>query len=59
MNLEQVKKDRDGGVMICRDTWGKVLEAALLMESTLIDMFNEEGEVGEQAFAKLKEVNAL
>lgn len=35
MNLEQVKKDRDGGVMICNDTWGKVLEACILMDAAL------------------------
>lgn len=36
MNLDQVKKDRDGGVMICRETWDKVLDAALLMERSLL-----------------------
>ena len=44
MNLSQVKSDRDSGVMICRDTWDKVLEAALLMAVALDEIRTSEHE---------------
>jgi hypothetical protein len=38
MNIEQIKKDRERGIMISPGTWDKLIEAALMMEDHLENM---------------------
>jgi len=38
MNIEQIKKDREQGVMICRATYDKLVEASAMMELALKDI---------------------
>jgi len=37
MNIEQIKKDREQGIMICRATYDKLVEASLMMQRALDD----------------------
>lgn len=38
MDLQQVKQDLDKGVFVTKETWGRVLEAALMLELVAIDI---------------------
>ncbi len=35
MNIEQMQKDMESGVLICRSTWEHLLTAAQIMSETL------------------------
>ena len=37
MNLQQVKQDVDNKVFVTKETWLKVLEAALMMQTEVTD----------------------
>lgn len=38
MDLKQIKQDRENGVIVCRDTLEKLVDAALMMEDTLYEI---------------------
>lgn len=59
MELEQVKKDFDNGVMICRGTWARVLEAAVAMQSGLAEVVEHGKEAGRVASDCLERVGKL
>lgn len=40
MNIEQIKQDQENGVMVSSVTYRKLVEAALLMRSALLDIYH-------------------
>lgn len=61
MNIEEMKKDREQGVMFCRVAFEKLLDAALEMQQTLINIAASEKEpnAAEYAAAVVTRVDAL
>lgn len=63
MNIEQVKRDMDAGVMVSRGTVVKLVEAALMMQQELrkVDKFEYycDGEMAMGVAAALAKVEAL
>lgn len=59
MNIQQIQKDVDNGVMICRTTVHKVLAAAGLMEQALINLADSKGHNSDYARAVVDRVEEL
>lgn len=56
MDIQQVKKDLDNGMIVSRETWIKVLEAALIQQAALVKI--EEGaSEGDDAFCVAHKAN--
>lgn len=45
MKIEQIQKDLDEGVIVSRDTWGKLLQAAKIMNDTLHKIADDSDDV--------------
>lgn len=59
MDIEQAKKDFDNGVMICRGTWARVLEAAVVMEQALSNIVDEPDHAKDYASRVIERVGKL
>ncbi len=60
MNIEQMKSDLDQGIMLARTEIVKLVEAALLMRHSLINIQYQEGEypdeIAEEVLTKVNEL---
>lgn len=45
MNIRQIKRDIDNGVFVSKETWGKVLDAALIQQVALMKI--EASDIGD------------
>lgn len=60
MNIEQVKKDLDNGIIVSPITYRKLVEAALLMQNYIADIsFCDHSQTGVEAGDLLDKVEAL
>ena len=61
MNIEQIKKDRNSGVMVTSATVNKLLDAALEMQQALVNIatIKNSSNHAEYAVAVVKRVEAL
>ena len=46
MNIEQIKHDMDNGIMVCRETYHKLVNASIIYRDALVKIEVDEGENG-------------
>ena len=59
MNIEQIKADLDNNVIVSRQTWHKLVEAALMMETLLWGISRSSEDRSADAEECLNKVEAL
>ena len=59
MNIEQIKADLDNNVIVSRQTWHKLVEAALMMQVTMKECVEWPRYASEKCEETLAKVEAL